>query len=116
MSKAIVDLPEPETPVMTLNLPRGMLTLKLLRLCSRALMIWMKLSGTHPSTADGGVPVKFIQIINAREHNLRSLSVNIPRGKFSVITGVSGSGKSTIAFDILFNEGQRRYLESLNAY
>ncbi len=57
-----------------------------------------------------------IQIINAKEHNLKSLSVNIPRGKFSVITGVSGSGKSTLAFDILFNEGQRRYLESLNAY
>ncbi|MDD2919741.1 excinuclease ABC subunit UvrA [Rhodoferax sp.] len=57
-----------------------------------------------------------IQIINAREHNLKSLSVNIPRGKFTVVTGVSGSGKSTLAFDILFNEGQRRYLESLNAY
>ncbi len=57
-----------------------------------------------------------IQIVNAKEHNLKSLSVNIPRGKFSVITGVSGSGKSTLAFDILFNEGQRRYLESLNAY
>jgi excinuclease ABC subunit A len=57
-----------------------------------------------------------IQIVNAREHNLKGLSVDIPRGKFSVITGVSGSGKSTLAFDILFNEGQRRYLESLNAY
>ncbi|MGJ7522855.1 excinuclease ABC subunit UvrA [Variovorax sp. LT1P1] len=57
-----------------------------------------------------------IQIVNAREHNLKNLSVNIPRGKFSVVTGVSGSGKSTLAFDILFNEGQRRYLESLNAY
>ncbi|HSI59561.1 MAG TPA: excinuclease ABC subunit UvrA [Ideonella sp.] len=57
-----------------------------------------------------------IQIVNAREHNLQSLNVNIPRGKFSVVTGVSGSGKSTLAFDILFNEGQRRYLESLNAY
>jgi excinuclease ABC subunit A len=57
-----------------------------------------------------------IQIINAREHNLQSLSVNIARGKFTVVTGVSGSGKSTLAFDILFNEGQRRYLESLNAY
>jgi len=57
-----------------------------------------------------------IRIVNAREHNLKSLDVSIPRGKFNVITGVSGSGKSTLAFDILFNEGQRRYLESLNAY
>jgi excinuclease ABC subunit A len=57
-----------------------------------------------------------IHIVNAREHNLKSLSVEIPRGTFNVVTGVSGSGKSTLAFDILFNEGQRRYLESLNAY
>jgi excinuclease ABC subunit A len=57
-----------------------------------------------------------IQIVNAKENNLKSLSVDIPRGKFNVVTGVSGSGKSTLAFDILFNEGQRRYLESLNAY
>ncbi|MEY2954366.1 MAG: UvrABC system protein, partial [Pseudomonadota bacterium] len=56
-----------------------------------------------------------IQIVNAKEHNLKSLSVNIPHGQFTVVTGVSGSGKSTLAFDILFNEGQRRYLESLNA-
>ena len=62
------------------------------------------------------LPPEAIQIVNAREHNLKSLSVDIPHGKFSVITGVSGSGKSTLAFDILFNEGQRRYLESLNAY
>jgi len=57
-----------------------------------------------------------IEIHNAREHNLKNVTVNIPRDKFTVITGVSGSGKSTLAFDILFNEGQRRYLESLNAY
>jgi len=57
-----------------------------------------------------------IEVVNAHEHNLKGLSVHIPRGKFNVITGVSGSGKSTLAFDILFNEGQRRYLESLNAY
>ena len=57
-----------------------------------------------------------ISIHNAREHNLKNISVEIPRQKFTVITGVSGSGKSTLAFDILFNEGQRRYLESLNAY
>ena len=57
-----------------------------------------------------------IEIVHAREHNLKNISLEIPREKFTVITGVSGSGKSTIAFDILFNEGQRRYLESLNAY
>ena len=57
-----------------------------------------------------------IEILHAREHNLKNVTVDIPREKFSVITGVSGSGKSTVAFDILFNEGQRRYLESLNAY
>ncbi len=57
-----------------------------------------------------------IRIVNAREHNLKGVNVDIPRGKFNVVTGVSGSGKSTLAFDILFNEGQRRYLESLNAY
>jgi excinuclease ABC subunit A len=61
-------------------------------------------------------PNNNIQIVNAKEHNLKNLSVNIPRGSFNVVTGVSGSGKSTLAFDILFNEGQRRYLESLNAY
>ncbi|MEO5796555.1 MAG: excinuclease ABC subunit UvrA [Rhodoferax sp.] len=65
----------------------------------------------HASTAKNT-----IQIVNAKEHNLKSLSVEIPRGQFNVVTGVSGSGKSTLAFDILFNEGQRRYLESLNAY
>lgn len=57
-----------------------------------------------------------IVVVNAREHNLKNLSLEIPRDKFTVITGVSGSGKSTLAFDLVFNEGQRRYLESLNAY
>ena len=57
-----------------------------------------------------------ISIHNAREHNLKNIDVAIPRDQFTVITGVSGSGKSTLAFDILFAEGQRRYLESLNAY
>jgi excinuclease ABC subunit A len=57
-----------------------------------------------------------IRILHAREHNLKNVSVNIPHAGFTVITGPSGSGKSTLAFDIVFNEGQRRYLESLNAY
>ena len=57
-----------------------------------------------------------IQIHNAREHNLKNIDVEIPRNQFTVVTGVSGSGKSTLAFDIVFAEGQRRYLESLNAY
>jgi excinuclease ABC subunit A len=71
--------------------------------------------------AEPGVPLQVrvsqsIRIHNAREHNLKSIDVEIPRNEFTVITGVSGSGKSTLAFDILFAEGQRRYLESLNAY
>jgi excinuclease ABC subunit A len=57
-----------------------------------------------------------IEIRGAREHNLQDIDVNLTRNRFTVITGVSGSGKSTLAFDILFAEGQRRYLESLNAY
>ncbi|MFM7025863.1 MAG: excinuclease ABC subunit UvrA, partial [Limnohabitans sp.] len=73
-------------------------------------------AGVAPPASRPPQEAQAIQIVNAKEHNLKNLSVNIPRGQFNVITGVSGSGKSTLAFDILFNEGQRRYLESLNAY
>jgi excinuclease ABC subunit A len=57
-----------------------------------------------------------IAIHGAREHNLKNISLAIPRGKLVVITGVSGSGKSTLAFDLLFAEGQRRFLDSMNLY
>ncbi len=57
-----------------------------------------------------------ISIHGAREHNLKNISLEIPRDQFVVITGVSGSGKSTLAFDLLFNEGQRRFLDSMNVY
>lgn len=58
----------------------------------------------------------FIHIHGARTHNLKNVSVSIPRNKLTVITGVSGSGKSSLAFDTLYAEGQRRYVESLSAY
>src|SRR2546430_6455218 len=57
-----------------------------------------------------------ICIHGAREHNLKNLSLRVPRGKFVVVTGVSGSGKSTLAFDLIFAEGQRRFLDSMNTY
>src|SRR5438034_425199 len=66
----------------------------------------------HPSAADSNS----IAIYGAREHNLKNLSLRIPRGKFVVVTGVSGSGKSTLAFDLIFAEGQRRFLDSMNVY
>ena len=59
---------------------------------------------------------KFIKVFGSREHNLKNLSVNIPKEEITVITGLSGSGKSSLAFDTIYAEGQRRYVESLSAY
>ena len=61
-------------------------------------------------------PRQFIVIKNARVHNLKNLSVALPRNKFIVVTGLSGSGKSSLAFDTLYAEGQRMYVESLSSY
>src|SRR5581483_11074667 len=58
----------------------------------------------------------FIHVRGAREHNLKNIDVSLPRDKLVVITGLSGSGKSSLAFDTLYAEGQRRYVESLSAY
>src|SRR6185437_12496995 len=62
------------------------------------------------------MPAQTIKISGARQHNLKNLHVEIPREKLVVITGLSGSGKSSLAFDTLYAEGQRRYVESLSAY
>ena len=59
---------------------------------------------------------EYLEIRGAREHNLKNISVKIPRDKLTVITGLSGSGKSSLAFDTIYAEGQRRYVESLSSY
>ena len=58
----------------------------------------------------------FIEVFGAREHNLKNIDIKIPKNKLVVFTGVSGSGKSSLAFDTIYNEGQRRYMESFSAY
>src|SRR6201995_3526749 len=60
--------------------------------------------------------LKTIRITGAREHNLKNVNIEIPRDQLVVITGLSGSGKSSLAFDTIYAEGQRKYVESLSAY
>ena len=60
--------------------------------------------------------IDLITVRGARQHNLKNINVEIPRERFTVITGLSGSGKSSLAFDTIYAEGQRRYVESLSAY
>jgi excinuclease ABC subunit A len=74
------------------------------------------ISPTYKTDLIEKVMSQFIQIKNARVNNLKNVSAKIPKNKLTVITGMSGSGKSSLAFDTIYAEGQRRYAESLNAY
>ena len=58
----------------------------------------------------------YIEIVGAKAHNLKGASLSVPRGKFVVVTGLSGSGKSSLAFDTIYAEGQRRYMDTLSTY
>src|SRR5262244_1135884 len=62
------------------------------------------------------MPITHISVRGARQHNLRDINVRIPRNTLTVVTGLSGSGKSSLAFDTIYAEGQRRYVETLSAY
>jgi excinuclease ABC subunit A len=72
--------------------------------------------GSRVQEFKGSTAENAITIVGAKEHNLKNISLNIPRDRFVVITGLSGSGKSSLAFDIIYAEGQRRYIDSLSAY
>lgn len=76
----------------------------------------MVTSMKHQKNHNSSALLEFIEIMGAREHNLKNIDVSIPKNKLVVITGLSGSGKSSLAFDTIYNEGQRRYMESFSAY
>ena len=81
----------------------------------------MSLSAEHnvnslPGEVASSEPDEVIQIEGARVHNLKNVSLSIPRNALVVVTGLSGSGKSSLAFDVIYAEGQRRYMETLSAY
>jgi excinuclease ABC subunit A len=65
---------------------------------------------------NGEMPEEFIEVFGAKEHNLKNIDISIPKNKLVVITGISGSGKSSLAFDTIYAEGQRRYMETFGAY
>ncbi|MBL0145471.1 MAG: excinuclease ABC subunit UvrA [Chitinophagaceae bacterium] len=71
---------------------------------------------TKKATEENSIPTDTIEVFGAREHNLKDINISIPKNKLVVFTGVSGSGKSSLAFDTIYNEGQRRYMESFGAY
>jgi excinuclease ABC subunit A len=71
---------------------------------------------TQPAEEKDSPAQEFIEVFGAREHNLKNIDIRIPKNKLVVFTGVSGSGKSSLAFDTIYNEGQRRYMESFSAY
>ena len=76
-----------------------------------------KVSANKPSKIAAPLaPEEFIEVFGAREHNLKNIDISVPKNKLVVFTGVSGSGKSSLAFDTIYNEGQRRYMESFSAY
>src|SRR6187431_2639740 len=80
--------------------------------------LYLSLQRPSPAIMQGSMSqgIQFITVRGARQHNLKGINVEIPRNKLTVITGLSGSGKSSLAFDTIYAEGQRRYVESLSAY
>lgn len=83
--------------------------------CGKTVSLTIIMS-TKKTVQDPEVDQDYIEVFGAREHNLKNIDISIPKNKLVVFTGVSGSGKSSLAFDTIYNEGQRRYMESFSAY